>query len=365
MRRFVVPAFLLLASASLFAAATLPELFQKAKQQAQFGSYQAALNVLDEVDRLSQQAGLEKDRAALVPALAFYRGVCFAGLDRQAEARREFGVFLESQPKASLDPGTYPRKVIAVFEKARESLKAPPEEPGSEQAGTIAATYRAFRKPDSVAHEDVGEDWADGAVRFLLTRSEQEEYRRLADPVSRSEFIEKFWRSRDPKAETPENEFREEFERRIAFADQYFVQGETRGSYTDRGNVFVLLGPPTHAGQKPMQTGEDKADPSALFRYTPGQVAEASAPTSRSILARGQAALRNDSVTGAGTSVQAASPNWREMWRYDRKDLPAGLPYTWVDFLFISKPGYGEGVLQRDPAALQAIERAKAGFSKK
>ena len=365
MRRLVVPAFLLLASASLFAAATLPDLFQKAKQQAQFGSYQAALKALDEVDGLSQGAGLERDRAALLPALAFYRGVCYAGLDRQAEAQREFGVFLETQPKASLDPGTYPRKVIAAFEEARKSLQAPPEEPVSEQAGTIAATYRTFRKPDSVAREDVGEDWADGAVRFLLTASEREEYRRLTDPVSRSEFIEKFWRSRDPKAETPENEFRDEFERRVAFADQYFVQGETRGSYTDRGTVFILLGPPTHAGQKPMQTGDDQADPAALFRYTRGEVATASQPTSRSILAQGQAALRNESVTGAGTSVQAASPNWREMWRYNRKDLPAGLPYSWVDFLFISKPGYGEGVLQKDPAALQALERAKAGFSKK
>ncbi len=43
------------------------------------------------------------------------------------------------------------------------------------------------------------------------------------------------------------------------------------------------------------------------------------------------------------------SPNWREIWRYFRKDLPGRLPYEWVDFDFITKPGYGEAVLQRDP----------------
>jgi len=363
MRRLLMLSFLALVGSFLAASTTLPELFQKAKQQAQFGSYPEALSSLDEVDRLSQQPGLERDRAALLPALAFYRGVCYSGLDRLEEAQREFGVFLETQPNASLDPGTYPRKVIAAFQKTKESFQATSTEP-ADQPGTIAATYRTFRKPDSVAREDVGEDWADGAVRFLLTASEREEYRRLLDAVSRSAFIEKFWSSRDPKAETPQNEFRDEFERRVAFADKYFVQAETRGSYTDRGTVFVLLGPPTHAGEKPMQTGDDQADPAALFRYTPAQVATASQPTSRSILARGQALLRNDSVTGAGSSVQAASPNWREIWRYNRQDLPAGLPYAWVDFLFISKPGYGEGVLQRDPAALQALERAKASLTK-
>jgi GWxTD domain-containing protein len=345
-------------------AETLPDLFHEAKQQAQNGSYQAALNALDEVDSLSQNPGLEKDRAALLPALAFYRGVCLAGLDRPAEAQSEFAIFLETQPSASLDPGRYSRKILAAFEEARKSRQAQQEPSGSEQPGTIAATYKTFHKPDGEVREDVGENWADGAVRFLLTASEKEEYQRMVDPISRSQFVEKFWRARDPKPETPENEFRDEFERRVAFADQYFVQGETRGSYTDRGTVFILLGPPTHAGEKPMKTGEDKADPAALFRYTPGQVATESQPTSRSILARGQALLRNDSVTGDGSSVQAASSNWREIWRYDRKDLPGRLPYSWVDFVFISKPGYGEGVLQRDPPSLQALDRAKASLPK-
>jgi hypothetical protein len=62
--------------------------------------------------------------------------------------------------------------------------------------------------------------------------------------------------------------------------------------------------------------------------------------------------------------MNSPSSNWREVWRYFRKDLPARLPYDFVDFAFISKPGYGESVLQRDPAPLQAMEKARASFQK-
>ena len=40
----------------------------------------------------------------------------------------------------------------------------------------------------------------------------------MFDPVSRSEFVTAFWKARDPRPETVENEFREEFEKRVAFA---------------------------------------------------------------------------------------------------------------------------------------------------
>jgi hypothetical protein len=129
--------------------------------------------------------------------------------------------------------------------------------------------------------------------------------------------------------------------------------------------VFVLLGAPTHAGQKPMQTGDDQADPAALFRYTPGQVKEAGISSGgKSIMGRSQQLARQDAVSGPGTSSPSASSNWRETWRYSRKELPAGLPYSWVDFVFITKPGYGDGVLQKDPSALQALDRAKSSMRK-
>jgi GWxTD domain-containing protein len=354
-RRFLVSVFVALLSAVPASAATLPELFQKAKEQVRFGSFEKALASLQEVEALSQRSGLEKDRVALVPALAFYRGVCYASLDRPEQAREEFSAFLETTPNAALDPAAYSRKAVSAFEQARTSLREP-QKSGANPTSAIADAYTAFRRGDEVPREDLGDEWAQGPVRFLMTASEKQEFERLTDSVSRAEFIENFWRSRDPKGETPENEFRDEFERRVAFSDQWFVQGETRGSDTDRGTVFVLMGPPSHDGTRPMKTGEDTADPAALFRYTPGQIRIAAAPGG----SRSDQISRIDAVTGPGTSVQSASANWREVWRYERKNLPAGLPYSSVDLLFISKPGYGDGVLQRNPQALQALERAKA-----
>ncbi len=341
-------------------AMTLPDLFHKAKEQVKLGSYDAALSTLDQIDKASQRPGLENDRLALAPSLAFYRGVCYAARGQEDEARGEFLLYLASSPNARLDPAMYPKKVISTFEIAQKTLKDPGAAAEEPKGNGIAAAYKAFKAPAEALHPPAEEDWADGPARFLLTPFELEEFRRITDPVARSEFITKFWKDRDRTPETPENEFRDEFERRVAFADQYFVQGEMRGSYTDRGTVFVLLGPPAYSIQQPMKTGDDTADPAALYLYTPGQVQIAAAPGG----SRSAQVARVDAVAGVGTSMNSPSANWKEIWRYFRRDLPGRLPYEFVDFDFISKPGYGEGVLQRDPPSLQAMEKARASFPK-
>lgn len=353
---------LLLSLPAVLSAATLPELFRKAKDEIKLGSYDSALSTLGEVETASQQPGLEKDREALRPSLAFYKGVCHAALGKAEEARSEFTEYLTASPNATLDPAIYPKRVVTAFEEARKA-SAPATGSGEGAGMGITAAYRSFKKPDGAARAPEGDDWASGPVRILLTPSEADEFRHLADPASRSEFIIKFWKVRDPKPETPENEFRDEFEKRAAFADQYFVQGEKRGSSTDRGTVFILLGPPPRSSQRPMQTGDDSADPAALSLYTPGVQQEA-ALGGKQNGSRSQQVARIDATTGVGTSVNAPSANWREVWRYYRKDLPGRLPYEYVDFQFITKPGYGENVLQREPAILDALERAKSALPK-
>ena len=367
MRRLLTATFLSLLSLPILGAnpTTLPELFRKAKEQVKLGSYEAALVTLQDVDAASQQPGLERDREALKPSLAFYRGVCQAALGRDAEAREQFAVYLEATPQARLDPAMYPKKVIATFEDVQKGSAPPAAEPSASEsprpkASGIAAAYKAFRKPDFDPRAPLGDDWAEGPARFLLTPSEADEFRRLTDPIARSEFIARFWKSRDTKPETPENEFRDEFERRIAFADQYFVQGETRGSNTDRGMVFVLLGPPAYTIQRPMKTGDDTGDPAGVYLYTPAQAQVAAAGGGT----RSQQIARVDAVTGPGTSINQPSSNWRILWRYFRRDLPYRIPYEFVDFDFISKPGYGEHVLQREPTTLNVLERAKASLPK-
>jgi GWxTD domain-containing protein len=189
-----------------------------------------------------------------------------------------------------------------------------------------------------------------------MTPEERRAFTRLADTVSRSEYVTAFWKRRDPKPETSENEFRDEYEKRVAFADSRFTQGETAGSLTDRGMVFILLGPPTYAGQKPLTSGEDTNDKAALFAYRPADVKVASLPGGTTT----DRTRRIDKVTGPGTKMNDAARNWREVWHYRRELLPKGIPYHQVDFEFVTKEGYGENVLQRETQVLDTLEKAKS-----
>jgi GWxTD domain-containing protein len=339
--------------AVFLSASNLPQLLQKAKDQFRLAAYADALATLDKLEAESQQSGLEKDRAALAPILPFYRGACLASLDRPAEARQQFQAFLAFQPNAALDPAVYSKKVITALESARRAL-ASNDEPVA--TGSLAAAYHAFPKP---RHEDqvtLGEDWAEGPARFLMTPEERRTFSRLSSTVSRSEFVTAFWKSRDPRPETPENEFRDEFGKRAAFADSRFTQGETAGSLTDRGMVFILLGPPTYAGQKPLVSGEDTSDNTALFTYRAADVRIATMPGGTTT----DTARKVDKVTGPGTRMNDAAKNWREVWHYRRENLPKGIPYHQVDFQFVTKHGYGENVLQRETQVLDTLEKAKA-----
>jgi GWxTD domain-containing protein len=325
---------LFLAWAAFAAATTLPELLQKAKDEFRSEKYAEALQTLDELDAQTRGPGFEKDHAALEPVLAFYRGASFAALGRKEEAKAQFLAFLRFQPNAALDPSMYPKKVIAVFEDARKSGQAEPP------SASIAAAYRTFIGP-SVPGDEISRDvWTAGPVRFLLTSSEKQDFEQRSDARSRSEFVTTFWKVRDPKLETPENEFRQEFEKRVAFADAQFSQGETRGSLADRGMVFLLLGPPTYIGRKPLSSGSDAISRPRSDSGAPGTL--------------------YSGKPGAQTVTKRSEDrNWLEVWHYRKENLPSGVPYQQVDFEFLTKRGYGENVLQRDSQTLDTLERAK------
>jgi len=336
----------------------LGELFQKAKEQVKTAHWADALKTLDALDGASREPGLETPRKQLAPALAFYRGVCLANTDRPADAQTQFETYLAVSPNASLDRAMYSKKAVDAFEKAQKKMSGQGE---SASGPSLAAAYRDFRMTDGATMEPPKETWTEGPVKVLLTPEEKREWAGLSDAVSRSEFVTKFWAARDPRPETSENEFRQEFEKRVAFADKYFLQDEVRGSLTDRGMVFLVLGPPTYAGRKPISTGEDSAESqglSSVGRHD-AEVAVASLGAGTSKPTSGQKAALADSMTGPGTTIRDAAANWREVWHYRRELLPSGVPYQQVDFEFITRKGYGKNVLQRDSPALTTLEVAK------
>lgn len=60
-----------------------------------------------------------------------------------------------------------------------------------------------------------------------------------------------FWKRRDPTPETPQNEYEEEFWRRVEYADEHFSSGLKPGYKSDRGIVYIKLGPPDEIERHP------------------------------------------------------------------------------------------------------------------
>jgi GWxTD domain-containing protein len=86
-------------------------------------------------------------------------------------------------------------------------------------------------------------------ARHFLTREESRIFLNLATPELRQEFIAAFWEIRDPDPATEENEFRDEIEDRFEFVNRYFNEPSRDGWKTDRGMVYLVLGPPNSENQ--------------------------------------------------------------------------------------------------------------------
>jgi GWxTD domain-containing protein len=83
-------------------------------------------------------------------------------------------------------------------------------------------------------------------TRLIMTKEEVEIYKQLPDLKSKDEFIDEFWKKRDPVPETPENENKIEFENRIAYANRWFKENRPAGRGWDsaRGRILLQLGEP-------------------------------------------------------------------------------------------------------------------------
>lgn len=83
----------------------------------------------------------------------------------------------------------------------------------------------------------------DEIVQLIMTKEEKDIFTHLPDTASREEFITDFWAKRDPDPETETNEYKEEFLRRIEYANDRFNEGPP-GWKTDRGRIYIYLGHP-------------------------------------------------------------------------------------------------------------------------
>jgi len=92
--------------------------------------------------------------------------------------------------------------------------------------------------------------WLEEDVVYIITPDERKAFLRLSTNEEREQFIESFWQKRNPNPESPDNAFKEEHYRRIAYANARYASG-LPGWRTDRGHIYIMWGPPDETDSHP------------------------------------------------------------------------------------------------------------------
>ena len=82
-------------------------------------------------------------------------------------------------------------------------------------------------KPRQVRPEpnDAHKRWLERDVGPIITPEERRAFLALRTDEEREAFIGHFWNRRDPNPDTEENEYREEYYERVAYANANFTSG--------------------------------------------------------------------------------------------------------------------------------------------
>jgi len=83
-------------------------------------------------------------------------------------------------------------------------------------------------------------------ITYITFKEERKVFLKMTNDRDRDAFIKIFWLQRDPTPGTPENEFKDEIEKRFAYVNDYFRRGTSRpGWMTDQGQIYMTLGKPS------------------------------------------------------------------------------------------------------------------------
>ena len=151
------------------------------------------------------------------------------------------------------------------------ALKAAPQE--SEK---LSKAEKRRKKAIQKEMESPYKKWLEEEVPYIITPEERAAFKKLTTDDEREQFIENFWERRSPNPGSAENEFKEEYYRRIAYANEHYTSG-LEGWRTDRGRIYIMYGPPDEledhdAGgtyQRPFEEGGGTTStyPFEIWRY--------------------------------------------------------------------------------------------------
>src|SRR5216110_1062647 len=126
--------------------------------------------------------------------------------------------------------------VPTVFAQQAQDPNAPPA-PKKMDKDTKRKMKRTLKELDNAYKQWLTED-----VTYIITPDERNAFLQLATNEEREQFIEQFWLRRSSNPDLPDNDFKEEHYRRIAYANEHFASG-IPGWKTDRGRMYIMWGP--------------------------------------------------------------------------------------------------------------------------
>jgi GWxTD domain-containing protein len=80
--------------------------------------------------------------------------------------------------------------------------------------------------------------------KYVATAPEIDQYKKLSGIAAKRKSLFEFWGSRDEDRTTPFNENKQEYFRRVAYANTQYKTGFREGWKTDRGRVYIVYGTP-------------------------------------------------------------------------------------------------------------------------
>lgn len=170
-------------------------------------------------------------------------------------------------------------------------------------------------------------DFYEVTATTLLPTDSAEIFRAL--PIGEKErWAEELWRRADPTPETADNEYRNEFRRRVDYANVRYSTYD-RGMFSDRGRIYIRYGEPDDMKIERVPVASRNLGHDLL-----GEIPEAS----------------RRQVTDVGSGTVDDRPY--EIWTYDMKgkelvprfgtnEIPSGLK-----FVFVDEHGIGEYTLK-------------------
>ena len=119
---------------------------------------------------------------------------------------------------------------------------SPPKDKEQDPEKKLSKEEKRRQKAVQKEMESPYKKWLSEEVPYIITDEERAAFKKFTTDEEREQFVEAFWERRNPSPGSPENEFKEEYYRRIAYANEHYASG-IPGWRTDRGRIYIMWGP--------------------------------------------------------------------------------------------------------------------------